>query len=89
MQTVSHVRGLPRIAILAQAGPLAGDLAACLSGRFAVERVTSAAEAVGVLTSGCRALVLAGAPSEANARSGALVELALRGLDNRYRAGAW
>ncbi len=32
---------LPRVIIFSESGPLAGDLGACLSGRFAVERVTS------------------------------------------------
>ena len=31
----------PRVIIFSESGPLAGDLGACLSGRFAVERVTS------------------------------------------------
>jgi len=32
---------LPRVIIFSESGPLAGDLGACLAGRFAVERVTS------------------------------------------------
>ena len=32
---------LPRVIIFSESGPLAGDLGACLSGRFAVERVSN------------------------------------------------
>jgi hypothetical protein len=32
---------IPRVVIFSESGPLAGDLGACLSGRFSVERVTS------------------------------------------------
>lgn len=85
MWTVLPARSLPRIAILAQAGPLAGDLAACLSGRFEVERVTSPAEARGALSRGCRALLLAGSPAEGGTGSRALVEQAL-GLGCRVLA---
>jgi hypothetical protein len=37
--------GSTRVIIYSESGPLAGDLGACLSGRFAVERVTSLAAA--------------------------------------------
>jgi hypothetical protein len=38
---VNHEGPLPRVIIFSESGPLGGDLTACLSGRFLVERVTS------------------------------------------------
>ncbi len=49
---------LPRITIFAESGPLAGDLAACLSGRFKIERVTSPQGALISLASGCQAMLI-------------------------------
>ena len=44
MHSGAEMRGEPpRVIIFSESGPLGGDLAACLSGRFAVERVTSLA----------------------------------------------
>ena len=42
MERLGNHEGLPpRIIIFSESGPLGGDLTACLSGRFSVERVTS------------------------------------------------
>jgi len=56
---------LPRVAIFAEGGPLAGDLAACLSGRFEIDRVTCQQDALNSLAGGCQAmLILRGAREE-------------------------
>ena len=55
---------LPRIIIFSESGPLAGDLGACLSGRFAVERVTSLAAAVSALDRPSDALLVVPARSD-------------------------
>ena len=49
---------LPVVAIFAESGPLAGDLAACLSGRFRIDRVTSLQGALKSIGGGCRALLI-------------------------------
>ena len=51
-------RNLPRVTIFAESGPLAGDLAACLSGRFDIDRVTSPRGALRSLARGCQALII-------------------------------
>jgi len=48
----------PRVIIYSESGPLAGDLGACLSGRFAVERVTSLAGADNALNNPAAALLI-------------------------------
>ncbi|MDX2475054.1 MAG: hypothetical protein QNL91_15270 [Candidatus Krumholzibacteria bacterium] len=58
MQPERVNRQLPVVAIFAESGPLAGDLAACLSGRFRVDRVTSLQGALKSISSGCRALLI-------------------------------
>ena len=50
--------GSPRVIIFSQSGPAAGDLGACLSGRFAVERVTSLAAAGNALDHPAGALLI-------------------------------
>ena len=49
---------LPRVIIFSESGPLAGDLGACLSGRFAVERVTSLSGAGNALDRPAAALLV-------------------------------
>jgi len=49
---------LPRVIIFSESGPLAGDLGACLSGRFAVERVTSLSGAGNALDRPAAALLI-------------------------------
>jgi len=51
---------LPRVTIFAESGPLAGDVAACLSGHFQIERVTGRAMALRSLHDGCQAMLLMG-----------------------------
>ncbi len=58
MQPERVNRQLPVVAIFAESGPLAGDLAACLSGRFCIDRVTSLQGALKSIGSGCRALLI-------------------------------
>ncbi len=58
MQPERVNKQLPVVAIFAESGPLAGDLAACLSGRFRVDRVTSLQGALKSVGSGCRALLI-------------------------------
>ena len=48
----------PRVIIFSESGPLAGDLGACLSGRFAVERVTSLSAAYSALDTPADALLV-------------------------------
>ena len=60
MQVVTPGTEKPMVVILAETGPLAGDLAACLSGRFRVERATSLQAALKSVASGCRALLILG-----------------------------
>lgn len=62
-QSNSHqfVDQRPRIIIFAESGLLAGDLAAWLSGRFAVERATSIPGAGNAVDHGAQALILVGA----------------------------
>ncbi len=60
MQPQANGRNLPEITIFAESGPLAGDLAACLSGRFVIDRVTSLQGALKSLAHGCRALIILG-----------------------------
>lgn len=58
----------PRIIIFAESGLLAGDLAAWLSGRFAVDRVTSTPGANNSVDRGARALILLNSESQPLAR---------------------
>lgn len=65
MQPLNNGKISPQITIYAESGPLAGDLAACLSGRFDIERVTSPKAALVSLARGCQAiLILKGAQEE-------------------------
>ncbi len=58
MQPQLNGSNLPRITIFAESGPLAGDLAACLSGRFDIDRVTSLQGALKSLALGCQAMLI-------------------------------
>jgi len=59
MEHESKSRGNPpRVIIFSESGPLAGDLGACLSGRFAVERVTSLSGAGNALDRPSAALLI-------------------------------
>lgn len=51
---------LPHVTIFAESGPLAGDVAACLSGRFRIERATDRSAVARSLAQGCRALLIMG-----------------------------
>lgn len=83
MSQLSDKRRLPLVTILAESGPLAGDLAACLSGRFDIERVTSPQSALRSLVRGCRALlILGGAQAECEP---ARIDLVKRAIGARCR----
>lgn len=49
---------MPHVTIFADNGPLAGDLAACLSGKFAIDRVMNQQQALDTLAGGCRAMLI-------------------------------
>ena len=78
MQPELVSRNLPVVTIFAESGPLAGDLAACLSGRFCIDRVTSLQGALKSVGTGCQALlILRGAEEECGPACSDLVKQAL------------
>ena len=83
MKSQADGRNFPSITIFAESGPLAGDLAACLSGRFDVERVTSLQDASYSLAHGCQAmLILRGAQDELGS---ARIDLIKQAVGDRCR----
>ncbi len=57
-------KSLPVVTIFSKSGPLAGDLAACLSGRFRIDRATSLQGALKSIAVGCQALMILKAADE-------------------------
>ena len=70
----------PRVIIFSESGPLGGDLTACLSGRFAVERVTSLSGVGSALDRPAAALlVVPDRRHKVNSQSSAMLRRAVEG----------
>lgn len=79
MKPQTQTASLPRITIFSESGPLAGDLAACLAGRFRIDRVSSVRAAQHSLGAGSRAvLILQDLPEISSRGRSKLIDLALR-----------
>ncbi|MCB1182180.1 hypothetical protein KDM41_02025 [bacterium] len=76
MHATQHGAGRPAITILAAGDPLAGDVAACLSGRYEAEPVLNPATAAASISAGARGLIVF-ADAELPEEIGRLVRLAL------------
>ena len=74
---------LPRIIIFSESGPLAGDLGACLAGRFAVERVTSLSVAGSALDQPSDALLVV--PGQRDRMGPECIPLLQRAVDSDCR----
>ena len=78
MQPWKTSESSPHITIYADSGPLAGDLAACLSGHFEINQVNSPKGALLALSRGCQALlILQGAQGELGVVHSDLVKQAI------------